>query len=206
MKRGIIVDRDGTLIDFYRDGSLGVVTPAFHPSHVRLLPGVISGLHALRDAGYVFAIATNQPDAAKGGLPREAIERTNQRLVEVLAAEGIEVATLRACLHHPEGGPGGDPSLIRTCDCRKPKPGLLERIIEELDLDRAASWMIGDTAADLGAAHGAGVRMAMVMQIERCELCQLVGVPLGGLEEPALRAPTLDELATAILKDAGSAP
>jgi D-glycero-D-manno-heptose 1,7-bisphosphate phosphatase len=199
MTRGIIVDRDGTLIDFYRDAELGVVTPAFHPDHVRLLPGVVLGLHALQDAGYVIAIATNQPDAAKGGLPRAAIERTNEALVSALADEAIQVATMRACMHHPEGGPGGDRSLIQTCDCRKPKPGMLLSIAEELGLDRGASWMIGDTAADLGAAHGAGIRCALLMQVERCELCQLVGAPPTGLT-PELRAPTLDELAAAILE------
>ena len=65
MTRGVVLDRDGTLIDFYRDPELGVVTPAFHPDHVRFLPGVIDGLSILRDAGYAFAIATNQPHAAK---------------------------------------------------------------------------------------------------------------------------------------------
>ena len=42
MKRGIILDRDGVLIDFVRDHERGIVTPAFHPDHVRLLPGVLN--------------------------------------------------------------------------------------------------------------------------------------------------------------------
>ncbi len=202
MTRGIIVDRDGTLIAFHRDVELGAVTPAFHPKHLRLLPGVVAGLHALRDAGYAIAIATNQPDAAKGLLPRQAIERTNEALVSKLGAAGIEVAAMRACLHHPEGGPGGDRSLIQTCECRKPKPGMLLSITDELGLDRATSWMIGDTTADLQAAHAAGIRCALLMQRERCELCQLVGAPPTGLS-PTLRAPRFDELAAAILEADG---
>ena len=81
MAHGVILDRDGTLIDFYRDAELGVVTPAFHPDHIRLLPGVVEGLTILRDAGYEFAIASNQPHAAKGQLKLDAIDRTNGALV-----------------------------------------------------------------------------------------------------------------------------
>ena len=79
---------------------------------------------------------------------------------------------------------------------------MLLSIVDELGLDRAASWMIGDTARDLGAAHRAGIRCALLLQVDRCELCQWVGAPPTGLT-PALSAPRLDELATAILEADG---
>ena len=195
---GVILDRDGTLIDFYRDTELGVVTPAFHPDHVRLLPGVAEGLRLLQAAGYPLAIGTNQPDAAKGRTTREAIARTNDALLAALAAEDITIAALRVCLHHPEGGPGGEPALITTCACRKPKPGMLLDIAHSLGLEPAHSWMVGDTAHDLGAASAAGMRAALLMPEARCELCQLAGVPLGGLE-PEVRAPRREVLAQRIL-------
>ena len=47
---GIIVDRDGTLIDFVRDEELGAVVSAFHPRHVRFFPGVVEGLQLLQEA------------------------------------------------------------------------------------------------------------------------------------------------------------
>ena len=76
MRKGVILDRDGTIVDVVRDAETGTISAAFHPSHLRLLPGVIGGLRALAGAGYALGIATNQPGAAKGQLPREAIERT----------------------------------------------------------------------------------------------------------------------------------
>ena len=112
MTRAIILDRDGTLIDFVRDTERGVVTPAFHPRQLRFLPGVLDGLRLLQDAGFALGIATNQPGAAKGELPREAIEHTNAALVDRLAAEGIAIGALRACLHHPEGGDGGEDGVV----------------------------------------------------------------------------------------------
>ena len=87
---------------------------------------MVEGLRALRDAGYVLAIATNQPGAAKGQVPRAAIERTNRALVARLAEHGIVIAAVATCLHHPDGGPGGDPALARACDVpQAPAPGLL---------------------------------------------------------------------------------
>ncbi|MBW2523316.1 MAG: HAD-IIIA family hydrolase, partial [Deltaproteobacteria bacterium] len=132
MARAVVVDRDGTLVDFVRDAELGVVTPAFHPEQLRLLPGVLPGLRVLHEAGYAIAVATNQPDAAKGKVPVEAIERTNQALVEQLEREGIGLVALEACLHHPTGGPGGVAELIRRCDCRKPRPGMLLSVAARL--------------------------------------------------------------------------
>lgn len=196
--RGVILDRDGTLIDFYRDVELGVVTPAFHPDHVRLLPGVTAGLRRLSDAGFTLAIATNQPDAAKGRLPLSAIERTNAHLLDVLAEAGIHIAALRACTHHPEGGPGGAPELIRSCDCRKPAPGMLLDLAATLGLDPAQSWMIGDTATDAAAAAAAGMRVGLIMRHARCELCVFSGPTPQGVHAD-LRGDSLARIADQII-------
>ena len=77
---GILLDRDGTLIDVVRDEETGTVSVAYHPSQLRLLPGVVSGLRALAQAGFVFGIASNQPGPALGQISRAAVERTNWAL------------------------------------------------------------------------------------------------------------------------------
>jgi D-glycero-D-manno-heptose 1,7-bisphosphate phosphatase len=197
--RGAILDRDGTLVDFHRDAELGAVVSAFHPDQLRLLPGVIEGLALLRDAGFVLAIATNQPGAAKGQIPWSAIERTNQALVAQLADRGITVARVAVCPHHPEGGPGGDPALARACDCRKPAPGLLVGLARDLGLDAASSWMIGDSAADVEAARRAGMRAGLLLDTRRCELCPLRDRGAAEAIAPDLVAPRFDRLAQAIL-------
>ncbi len=194
-----IVYRDGTLIDFHRDAALGAVVSAFHPDQIRLLPGAIEGLRLLADAGFTLAIATNQPGAAKGQIPRSAIARTNQALVEVLRAQGITIAGLAVCEHHPEGGPGGDVSLIGPCECRKPAPGLLLQLARELSLDPAETWMLGDTAADIEAARRAGMRAGLILETQRCELCPLRVGDERAQVSPDRVAPRLDLLARSIL-------
>jgi D-glycero-D-manno-heptose 1,7-bisphosphate phosphatase len=196
----VILDRDGTLIDFVRDAELGAVVSAFHPDHIRWLPGVLSGLRALSEGGFVLAIATNQPGAAKGQLPRSAIDRTNAALLERLAAAGIRIEALEVCLHHPDGGPGGEPALVGACLCRKPAPGMLVALARKLGLDPARSWGVGDSAADVGAARAAGMRAGLVFDAERCELCPLRFRPDKATDPtPDCAAPRFDLLAQAIL-------
>lgn len=195
-KKGVIVDRDATLIDVIRDEETGAISVAFHPSQLRPLPGVLDGLRSLRDAGYALCVATNQPAPAKGQFSVAAVQRTNEGLVALLGREGIQLAALEVCMHHPEGGPGGEATLIGDCDCRKPAPGLLLRAIEHAGLDPAATWMIGDAPADIQAAKGAGVRSALVFPTSRCELCPLKAGPS---PLPDLHASRFDEVAREII-------
>jgi len=192
-----ILDRDGTLIDVVRDEETGAVVVAFHPNQLRLLPGVVDGLRALADAGFTLAIATNQPGPAKGQITAAAVERTNAALVALLGSHGIAIAAVEVCMHHGEGGPGGDPALVRACDCRKPKPGLLTALLAQLSGDPARSWMIGDARGDVEAGRAAGVRTALVFSTDRCELCPLRGGPAGA---PEVSGSTFADVARAIVR------
>jgi len=206
-KAGVLLDRDGTLIDFVRDPELGAVVSAFHPDHVRFLPGVVEGLSLLTDAGFVLGMATNQPGAAKGQIPESAIHRTNQAICDVLAARGVRIAAVRACLHHTEGGPGGDPALVRPCDCRKPRPGMLLSLMEELDLEPSRTFYVGDAAVDMMAARAAGVRAGLVFELGRCEMCPVrYGFDDIPMIRPDLCAARFDELARLIRDCLATAP
>lgn len=191
-----LLDRDGTLIDVVRDQETGTVTTAFHPSQIRLLDGVVEGLHLLVDAGYRLAIATNQPGPAKGHFSRAAVEATNAALVEQLGQQGVPIDRVAACMHHPDGGAGGDPTLIGPCACRKPKPGLLIELMLALGVSPERTWMIGDATADVEAARAAGVRAGLLFADNRCELCPLRSGPK---VLPDAHAAKLPQLARRIL-------
>jgi D-glycero-D-manno-heptose 1,7-bisphosphate phosphatase len=193
-----ILDRDGTIIDWVRDEETGAIASAFHPDHLRLLSRAVEGLHALQDAGFALAIATNQPGPAKGQISVAAVERTNAALVERLAADGVRIAALEVCMHHPEGGPGGVAALARACDCRKPLPGMLRAVLARLGGDPARSWMIGDALADLQAGRAAALSTALVLPPGRCELCPLRDGARLAPAVPDVAAGTLPEIAAKI--------
>lgn len=197
MTRLALLDRDGTLIDVVRDEETGTVQTAFHPSQLRILPGVVDGLRALADAGFALAIVTNQPGPAKGHFGREAVLRTNAALVERLARDGIRIARVEACMHHPDGGEGGDASLVGPCECRKPKPGMLLSAMRALGASPDGTWMIGDSHADVEAARAAKVRAGLLFAEGRCEICPLRGGPR---VVPDVSAPRLDALVRAIVE------
>ena len=168
-----MLDRDATLIDLVRDEETGTINTAFHPSHLRLLPGVVDGLRLLAANRYVLAIATNQPGPAKGYYSVDAVQKTNDALVALLAAQGVAIAQVATCCHHPVGAPSGDPALTFDCACRKPKPGMLFDLRASLGFDAASSWMIGDSTGDILAGQAAGMRTGLIFADNRCELCPL---------------------------------
>lgn len=198
----LVLDRDGTLIDFVRDLETGFVGVAFHPNQLRLLAGVASGLQKLKSAGYRFAIATNQPGPAKGQYTAEAVARTNDALVVMLRDLDIDVEYVASCTHHPEGGPGGDSGLVGPCNCRKPKAGLLEEIFSALGAPYEGSWVVGDQLSDVVAGQVLGLKTALLLDVRRCELCPNKGSEHAA--KPDLTVPTLDVLADLLLAAAAA--
>ena len=81
-----ILDRDGTIVEGVAAAD-GHMSSAFSPDRLRFIPHAVAGLRLLQDAGFVLAIATNQPGAAKGQATRDDIARTNDALLARTGAD-----------------------------------------------------------------------------------------------------------------------
>ena len=148
----VFIDRDGTLTE-----EVGYVN---HPSRLQLLPGSAIAIRRLNEAGIAAVVATNQAGIARGYFSEEVMHAVHERLVEQLKEAGAHLDGLYVCPHHPTEG---TPPFRTECDCRKPKPGLLLRAARDLDLDLAASYMVGDKASDLVVAPAVGARAVLVL-------------------------------------------
>ncbi len=149
--RAVFLDKDGTLIE---DVPYNV-----DPQQIKLTSGAIEGLLLLQQAGYKLIVITNQSGVARGYFPESALLAVEERLCQLLAAEGIYLADFYYCPHHPDGAV---PEFAIACDCRKPAPGLLLRAASEYKIDLRSSWFIGDILNDVEAGLCAGCKTILI--------------------------------------------
>lgn len=143
-----LLDRDGTLNK--RPPPHSYVTDQ---AEFELLPGAIEGATRLARCGYALAVVSNQRGISLGLISEATLRETEAILGSALEEVGdAQIAGFYYCPH----------LVGASCSCRKPRPGLLLRAAEELDLDLAASWMIGDSPSDILAGAEAGCRTAFI--------------------------------------------
>jgi D-glycero-D-manno-heptose 1,7-bisphosphate phosphatase len=158
-RAAVFLDRDGVLNELVPDPVSGVRESPLAVADARLIAGAAPAAALLARAGFALVCVTNQPAAAKGAVSVDALMAVHERVVELLAQEGVKLADSRVCLHHDRGVV---PRLTRACDCRKPAPGMLLAAAAALDLDLAACWMVGDTDSDVLAGRAAGCRTLLI--------------------------------------------
>jgi D-glycero-D-manno-heptose 1,7-bisphosphate phosphatase len=151
-RRAVFMDRDGTISE-----EIGYVN---HPSRYRVFAYAGEAVRLLNEAGWLAILVTNQAGVARGYFTEDLIGAVHGVLEGELQRTGAHLDAIYYCAHHPSVG---QPPYRFDCDCRKPKPGLIQRAAQDFDIDLAASWMIGDRYSDVELAHNAGVRSALVL-------------------------------------------
>ena len=147
----VILDRDGTLIHEARYLD--------RLERLQFFPYTIDAVRLLNRAGFAVVVATNQAGVARALMDESFIAEAHREIAARLASGGARVDGWYYCPHHPEGVL---PEYRQRCDCRKPKPGMLRRAAEELDLDLARSFGVGDRWHDVEAAAAVGARPILV--------------------------------------------
>lgn len=153
------LDRDGTLNELVPDRASGLPESPLCSADVRLIQGAAGAARALALAGFALVCVSNQPAAAKGKVPLERLLDVHERVIALLGEEGVHLDASRLCLHHPEGVVA---ELTGPCACRKPAPGMLLDAAQELGLDLASSWIVGDTDSDVAAGAAAGCQTMLI--------------------------------------------
>ncbi|MBI1325391.1 D-glycero-beta-D-manno-heptose 1,7-bisphosphate 7-phosphatase [bacterium] len=144
-KPAIFLDRDGTLIEERHYLS--------EPAQVSIFPGAIEALSQLSQAGYALVIVTNQSGIGRGLFTEDQLAIVHRHLEKSLADGGVSLDGIYHCPHAPD----------QACECRKPLPGLVRRACDDLGLDPARSWVIGDKPADVALGMNVGARPILVL-------------------------------------------
>ena len=130
----VLLDRDGTLVVAPREGQYLV-----DPNDVRLVTGAEAALARLQDAGMALAVVTNQRCLARGIATWEQVRAVNERTSQLLGTVGSALAWY-VCPH--EAG---------ECSCRKPLPGLVRRVVDDVGVPCASAVVVGDRETDVEA-------------------------------------------------------
>jgi histidinol-phosphate phosphatase family protein len=149
---------------FDRDGVLNEEINGVHrPEDLLLKKGVGDAVKLVNGRGIPAICITNQPDIAKGFMTFGDLRQVSAALDMKLAEAGAFLDDTFFCPHHPETGwPGEIKSLKISCECRKPRAGMLLTAANRYNLDLCQSWLVGDRTTDMQAARAAGVRTVLL--------------------------------------------
>lgn len=144
-RAGVFFDRDGVLNELVLRGGHWVSPRRIED--FRLSPEVADAVPRLRSLGYALFVVTNQPDIARGLMARADLEQMTALVRAAVAPDEIVI-----CPHDDAD----------RCTCRKPLPGMLVALAARWDLDMERSFMVGDSAKDIGAGRQAGCRTIFI--------------------------------------------
>lgn len=141
---------------FDRDGVLNVdVSYLYKIEDLRWVDGAREALGYLTERGYKIFVVTNQSGIARGYYTIEEMNKLHEHMQTEIAKYGGKVEKIYFCPHHKEGKLA---EFAIDCDCRKPKPGMLNKAFAEYELDKEACFLIGDSPRDVEAAEAAGIK------------------------------------------------
>ena len=137
--KAVFLDRDGVInVDH------GYV---YKIEDFEFVDGIFDELKRYKEEGYIFIVVTNQSGIGRGYYKEEEFLKLTDYMIAEFRKKGIEIKKVYHCPHTPDEG----------CECRKPKPGMLLKAMDEFNIDMKNSVMIGDKKSDMEAGECAGV-------------------------------------------------
>jgi histidinol-phosphate phosphatase family protein len=142
----VALDRDGTV-----SRERGLIN---HEQRLELIPRASKAIARLNHAGIRVVIVTNQPGVGRDLISEQLLERTNRRLLELLARDNAYLDGIYVCPHIPPRHPR------LSCGCHKPDTGLIQKALSDAPFSVRRIYVVGDRQNDIQLAHnvqGVGV-------------------------------------------------
>lgn len=140
------MDRDGVINEKPLSGEYVCRWQEF-----RLIPQAVDWIRLFNALGLLVIVVTNQRGIALGHLSAENLEGIHENMRQRLADFGARIDDIYTCPHN-----------IDSCDCRKPKPGLVLEAARKWQISMQHSILIGDSLSDQELAATCGLRFIPV--------------------------------------------
>ena len=151
----IFLDRDGTLNE--------EVNHCSNQDDLHLIDGVADAVKLINKSKYLAIVISNQSVIARNMCSLKDLKLIHNKLECLLGEEGAYLDDIYYCPHHPDKGyPEENVSYKIDCNCRKPKPGLLYKAMNEHNIDLEKSIFIGDTTRDVKTAKELNIKSILL--------------------------------------------
>lgn len=153
MKRPtVFIDRDGTI-----NVEAGYIN---HEDNFVIYPFVYQAIRLLNKLDILTVVVTNQAGVAKGYFPLENVYNLHNKMIRLLENNGAKLDGIYFCPHHKDAKVK---EFKKDCECRKPKPGMINRALTELAVDTDFMYVIGDKVSDIELGVNCKCKTALVM-------------------------------------------
>ena len=167
----IILDRDG-VINYDSDQFIK------SPEEWKPLPGSLEAIAHLNQAGYRVVVATNQSGVGRGLFDLPTLNAIHDKMHKACAQVGGRIDAVFFCPHAADS----------SCECRKPKSGMIKEIAERYGMDLTGVPSVGDSLRDLEASVRLGAQPILVLTGKGQKTQAKGGLPEGTLVYPDLAA------------------
>ena len=124
---------------------------------------VPEAIRNINNSEFLAIVITNQPVVARGEVTLTELDDIHKKMYALLGNNGAYVDALYYCPHHPDKGFDGEIKELKIdCDCRKPKVGLIQKAVQDYNIDLTYSWFVGDTSIDIMTGKNAGTRTILI--------------------------------------------
>jgi D-glycero-D-manno-heptose 1,7-bisphosphate phosphatase len=137
LQKALFLDRDGII-------NKDTAYP-YLPAQIQFNEAVFTLCKEAARKGYLLIVITNQAGVAKGKFTEQDVTALHAWMDGEFQKRGIKIDRFYYCPHHPEGSV---PEYRRVCNCRKPKPGMVEQAMRDFAIDISTSLVVGDKKSD----------------------------------------------------------
>ena len=150
LRPALFLDRDGVINYDY-----GYV---FQKDKFHFLDAIFDFVRYFYEKNYHIFVITNQSGIARGYYGEKEFSEISKYMLKKFKENGVEISKIYHCPCHPD--------FSEICECRKPKPAMLDQATSEFNIDLKSSILVGDNQKDIQAGESAGVKYNYLLDLE----------------------------------------